>query len=87
MEKVFLVLHNSHYQVNRELLYTAVTRASQQLFIICESDSFTKGIGRQRIPGNSLQEKICWFKEKIAENERNLAKKAKQQSNDEEDES
>lgn len=76
--KVFLLLHNSHHQVNRELLYTAVTRASQQLFVMCEPDSFSKGISRQRIPGVTLQEKILWFKTKIEEMKRamELAKKA-----------
>jgi len=68
--KVFLLLHNSHYHICRELLYTAVTRASQQLFIMCESDSFTTGISRQRITGNTLKEKIQWFKEKIEEKAR-----------------
>lgn len=76
-KKVFLLLHNSHHMANRELLYTAITRASQQLFIMCERDSFAKIIPRQRIPGTSLQEKILWFKTKIEEMQRKveLAKK------------
>lgn len=65
--KVFLILHNSHHQLNREMLYTAVTRASQQLFIICETDSFRIGVSRQRIPGDTLEEKKAWFRKKIEE--------------------
>jgi len=71
--KVFLLLHNSHFTVNREMLYTSVTRASQQLFIMCEPDSFSKGVSRQRIPGVSIQEKILWFKNKIDELRRKIA--------------
>lgn len=69
--KVFLILHNSHHQLNREMLYTAVTRASQQLFIIAEPDSFTKAVGRQRIPGDTLEEKKKWFLNKMLEENEN----------------
>ena len=62
--KVFLILHNSHHQLNREMLYTAVTRASQQLFIIAEPDSFTKAVSRQRIPGDTLEERRNGFYKK-----------------------
>lgn len=63
--KVFLILHHSHHQLSREMLYTAVTRASQQLFVIAEPDSFVKAVGRQRIPGDTLEEKKRWFMNKI----------------------
>lgn len=64
--KVFLLLHNSHAtMLQRELLYTAVTRAKKELFIICESDTFEKGIKSQRITGNTLEEKAEYFKGKI----------------------
>ena len=63
--KVFLILHHSHHQLSREMLYTAVTRASQQLFIIAEPDSFIKAVSRQRIPGNTLAEKKEWFRNKM----------------------
>ena len=62
-DKVFLLLHNSHAtMLQRELCYTAVTRAKKELFIICESDTFTKAIQSQRIKGNSLAEKAEYFK-------------------------
>ena len=51
--------------IQRELLYTAVTRAKEELFVICESDTFEKGITRQRIPGSTWQEKAEYFKGKL----------------------
>jgi ATP-dependent exoDNAse (exonuclease V) alpha subunit len=66
--KVFLCFHHSHnVMVARELLYTAVTRAKEELFCICEPDTFEKGITRQRIPGNSWQDKAKAFQGKYEE--------------------
>jgi exodeoxyribonuclease V alpha subunit len=64
--KVFLCFHHSHAtMLQRELLYTGVTRAREELFIICEDDTFTKGILNQRIKGNTLAEKAEFFKGKL----------------------
>jgi ATP-dependent exoDNAse (exonuclease V) alpha subunit len=61
--KVFLLLHQSHAtMIQRELLYTGVTRAREELYVICEPDTFTKGILNQRIKGNTLAEKAEFFK-------------------------
>lgn len=66
--KVFIVFHQSHAtMLQRELLYTAVTRAREELYVICEPESFTKGIVSQRIKGNTLEEKAEYFKGKITE--------------------
>lgn len=63
--RVILLLHHSHNtMLARELLYTAVTRARQSLHIICEADTFVKGIEKQRITGNTLTEKAEYFKGK-----------------------
>jgi exodeoxyribonuclease V alpha subunit len=63
--RVFLVFHQSHNRMlQRELLYTAVTRAREELVVICEKDSFERGIESQRIKGNSLAEKAEYFKGK-----------------------
>lgn len=63
--KVFLTLHQSHAtMLQRELLYTAVTRAKEELYVICEPESFTKGIKSQRIKGDTLAEKAEFFKGK-----------------------
>jgi exodeoxyribonuclease V alpha subunit len=65
--KVFLMLHQSHAtMLSRELLYTGVTRAREELYIICEPESMTNGIMSQRIKGNTLAEKAEFFKGKIA---------------------
>ena len=66
--KVFLCLHQSHNtMVQSELLYTAVTRARQELYIICEPNHFEIGITRKRIPGITLADKIAHFKGKYAD--------------------
>ena len=64
--KVFFVCHQSHAtMIQRELLYTAVTRAREELYVICEPETFTKGILSQRVKGNTLAEKAEYFKGKI----------------------
>ena len=69
--KVFVLLHESHAtMINRELLYTAVTRARESLYVICPPDTFVKGVTRQRIVGNTLAEKAVYFQGKIDNNER-----------------
>jgi len=64
--KVFLLLHTSHNtMLQRELLYTACTRAKEELYIICEPESMEKGILNQRIKGNTLEEKAIFFQGKV----------------------
>lgn len=63
--RVFFLTHHSHSQMlSRELLYTAVTRAREELYVICEPDGLTKGIASQRVKGNTLAEKAEFFKGK-----------------------
>lgn len=63
--KVFLAFHQSHAtMMQRELLYTAVTRAREELYVICEPETFVKGIKSQRIKGDTLEEKAEYFKGK-----------------------
>jgi ATP-dependent exoDNAse (exonuclease V) alpha subunit len=73
-ERVFLFLHNSHAtMMSRELIYTAVTRAKQSLFIVLEGDqkpyqnSIRIASQRPRIPGTTLAEKIEFFNRKAKE--------------------
>lgn len=62
-EKVFLVFHESHIKmISRELLYTAVTRAKKFLHIICETNTFEKGIKSQRIKGDTIEQKAQFFR-------------------------
>jgi len=67
--KVFICFHQSHNtMIQRELLYTAITRAREELYVICEPDTFIKGIEGQRVKGNTLQEKAEFFKGKVDSN-------------------
>lgn len=64
--KVFFCLHQSHAtMLQRELTYTGVTRAREELYVICEPESFMKGITSQKIKGNTLKEKAEFFKGKL----------------------
>ena len=64
--KVFVCLHQSHNtMLARELLYTGCTRAREELYVICEPESFIKGIVKQRVKGNTLLEKAEFFKGKL----------------------
>ena len=53
--------------LSREHLYTSVTRAKKDLVIICEPETFEKGISSQRIQGNTLQEKAMYFQGRKSE--------------------
>jgi ATP-dependent exoDNAse (exonuclease V) alpha subunit len=81
-KRVFILLHYSHNSMlSRELLYTAVTRARHELFIICEPDkgevynSITRAAKSPEIHGVSLAEKAEYFKRKKKE----MVKKGKKE--------
>ena len=70
-KRVFLFLHSSHQMmISRELLYTGMTRAKDELYIICEGNlggydnQMHTGSRRAVIPGVTLQEKIEYFQDK-----------------------
>lgn len=71
---VYLILHHTHsVAANRELLYTAVTRARKKLVILFDDGKhmfdpesiIRKGITTSQIKGNTLEAKIAYFREKI----------------------
>ncbi len=69
--KVYCIFHNSHNRnLQRELLYTAITRAKKELYVICEPETFVQGVVSQHIVGNTLAEKAEYFKGKIEENQK-----------------
>lgn len=69
-EKVYCVFHNSHNRnLQRELLYTAITRAQRELYVIAEPETFIQGVLSQHIIGNSLAEKAEYFKGKKKAND------------------
>ena len=67
--KVYCIFHHSHAaMVSRELLYTAVTRAREELYVIFEPQragkggTFGKGIATARLKGLTWQQKADFFK-------------------------
>lgn len=71
--KVYLCFHQSHNKmIKRELLYTAVTRAQKELYVLYEPDSrigakdgtFYSGVVRQQVKGKTLEDKARYFKGK-----------------------
>lgn len=86
--RVFIFLHYSHNNMlSRELMYTAVTRAREELFIICEPDrrvsgtdiynSITRAAKNPEIVGVTLAEKAEYFraKKKVMQRQESAAKK------------
>lgn len=73
--RVILAMHSTHNATSayRELLYTACTRAKQELTIICEPDLFIRGINIQRIKGNTLEDKIAFFNNKKADGSKQVS--------------
>ncbi len=64
---VYIILHKDHsIMAHRELLYTAVTRASERVILIAKDFMIDKAIATQRIKGNSLADKIEFFNAKIS---------------------
>jgi ATP-dependent exoDNAse (exonuclease V) alpha subunit len=70
--KVFLITHNSHAKMcSRELMYTAMTRAKQELYMIVEPDrgmkagTLTSAAKKPRLKGNTLAEKLVSLREKF----------------------
>lgn len=65
-ETVFLLFHHSHAtMIQNELLYTGCSRARSKLHIICETDTFFKGVKSHKVRGITLKEKVEYFKGKV----------------------
>lgn len=70
-QRVFILLHHCHnVMLTRELMYTAITRAKKELFIVFDPgfegsmDSLTKAARSPEIKGVTLAEKAEYFKGK-----------------------
>jgi ATP-dependent exoDNAse (exonuclease V) alpha subunit len=64
--KCFVLLHRTHAaMLSRELVYTAITRAKEELIMILEPDTLVKTVKNQRIRGNTIAEKAEYFKGKL----------------------
>jgi len=65
--KVYAIFHSSHnVMMCNEILYTAITRAREELLVICEPNHFQKAVVTRRIKGTTLTEKAEYFKGKRA---------------------
>ena len=65
-ERVFILTHKSHATLlNREWLYTAVTRVKKHLVVVGERDLFIKAINRQSIVGTTLNETLTYLATKL----------------------
>jgi len=65
---VYGIIHRSHaVAVNNEMLYTLTTRARSKLTMLCESDTFYKGVLARKIKGRTLEEKSAFFRMKTKE--------------------
>lgn len=80
--KVFLAMTSHHAaQLNRELLYTAMTRAREELFVYyspqsavgAKDSSIAKAIGRPSIAGRTWREKCKHFADRVEEYEAFMA--------------
>ena len=61
-QRVFILFHHTHaVMMYRELLYTALTRAREEVHIICEANSLEKCVKNPRIKGESLEDKAAFF--------------------------
>lgn len=67
---MLLIMRQHAVMLNRELLYTAVTRAAKRLTIYADSGCISKCIMNPSIKGNSLAEKAEFFKGRIKEKQR-----------------
>lgn len=71
-KKVYLIMHASHKNVTREMLYTGMTRAREELVVFyskgyavgadLSNSSLAKAIERQEIVGKTWQEKALVYK-------------------------
>lgn len=60
--KVYGILHRDHaVMLNRELFYTLVTRAREEVVLIAKDTVLEKAIRTQKIKGDTLQDKIEYF--------------------------
>lgn len=67
--RVFIVFHPDHMvSLNRELLYTAITRAREEVYILSKRYVLDKVVNIQKVKGNTLEDKIAIFNSGVVEN-------------------
>jgi ATP-dependent exoDNAse (exonuclease V) alpha subunit len=66
--KVFFITHYCHSaMLMRELVYTAITRAAEELYIVMSPEMLNTAAKRPRIKGNTLEAKLAWYQNKLDE--------------------
>jgi ATP-dependent exoDNAse (exonuclease V) alpha subunit len=66
--KVFLLTHYCHStMLFRELVYTAITRAAEELYIVCSPMMLQKAAGYAKVKGNTLKEKLEFYATRLEE--------------------
>ncbi len=67
-KRVIFITHDCHQKMlSRELVYTAITRASQELIIFMAPMMLTRAAKQHKIKGNTLAEKLKFFSAKAKE--------------------
>jgi exodeoxyribonuclease V alpha subunit len=60
--RVFIIFHPDHQMsLSREMLYTAITRAREEVYLIAKRYVVDKAVITQKVKGNTLQDKIALF--------------------------
>lgn len=68
--RVFFLTHGCHAAMcSRELVYTAITRAAEELYIVMEPALLGKAASKPRIKGDTLASKLEFFASRMAEKE------------------
>lgn len=66
--RVFLLLHDGHAAMcSRELMYTAITRAAEELYIVMPGKMLAKAAAKPRIKGDTLAAKLEFFNSRMNE--------------------
>ena len=66
--KVFLLTHDCHAAMcSRELIYTAITRAAEELYIVMPPKMLGKAAAKPRIKGDTLAAKLEFFNSRLGE--------------------
>ena len=66
--RVFLLTHAGHAAMcSRELIYTAITRAREELYILCDPIMLGSAAKKPRIKGDTLADKIAFFNSRLEE--------------------
>lgn len=66
--RVFLLTHSCHAAMcSRELIYTAITRAAEELYIVMDPKLLAKAASKPRIKGDTLAAKLEFFNSRMQE--------------------